>query len=368
MYLDCSDSNILFLAEQLNKEPDSYVCKNKLSDDIWNSLSNNLKYDINCAINTFCPKADDNQKHNLQADIIASFALYGTSPDEYFEFEFYDKNHHGRLEYLCDKQRFELFRPFYDFDRYEQIRNKWNQYNNLKKFFKRECVHIFDGLITKDVTDFISRHEKFVLKPVRAYHGDGVRVIEKDKINTETLFEEVGNGEYILDELIEQNEFFKSFHKESVNTIRVPAINLDGKIKILHPQLHIGRGSSVADNDAVSIRANIDPVNGIVYSPGFDHYKEMFILHPDTGTQIVGARIPAWNELKLFVTEVMKELEGIAGYIGLDLAYTKKGWSIVEVNPFPQVYSQQLIDKKGFRKELEEIVAQKDNMVVASIR
>ena len=148
-------------------------------------------------------------------------------------------------------------------------------------------------------------------------------------------------------------------HPESLNTIRELAIHIKGTTTILHPQLHIGRGSSVADNDLISIRANIDADCGVVYTPGYDHYKKMYIVHPDTDIQIVGLKIPAWVEMKTFVSEVMDKLEGLAEYIGFDLAYTKKGWTIVEINPFPQFYSQQLIDRKGYRKEIENVVLQK---------
>lgn len=360
MYIDdFSDKTLKALLTQLAIEPDSKELKHELFNNICKKLDNKLNNEINNAISIFIPDETEMQKALYREDIVSSIALYGVSAEEYFEFDFPTKNHMGRSEYFCDKQRFKIFRPFYNFDRYEQIRNKWNQYNLLQKYFKRECVHIENGTITQEIREFVSRHNKFVLKPVRAFHGDGVKIINRDKTKIEAWSKDIEGKEYILDELIIQDDFFKVLHPESLNTIRVLAIHIKGTTTILHPQLHIGRGSSVADNDLISIRANIDADCGVVYTPGYDHYKKMYIVHPDTDIQIVGLKIPAWVEMKTFVSEVMDKLEGLAGYIGFDLAYTKKGWTIVEINPFPQFYSQQLIDRKGYRKEIENVVLQK---------
>lgn len=250
-----------------------------------------------------------------------------------------------------------LFRPYYDFSQYERIRNKWNQYCLLKKHFRRDCIHLSPDIDNRgEFESFIKAHPLFVVKPVRAFHGDNVRVINTDSFQTDDLYESLNQVDCVCDELILQDSFFMRFHPQSVNTVRILAIRKVDRTVILHPQLHLGRGNSVADNDLSSIRANIDVNSGVVYTPGYDHYMEQFILHPDTGEKIVGREIPKWDQLISDIHVIMGELDGIAGYIGFDMALTKNSWCIVEINPFPQFYSQQLVDKTGYRKEIEKIV------------
>lgn len=355
-YLDINDNKRLEqLFNKLAEYPDSIDLKNKIYVEIiQGGYEDTVINSILQSIDTFKKGNEDPQ---LRADILSSIILYGASPDEYFEFGFDKLNHYGRREYFCDKQRFVLFHSFYDFDRYETIRNKWNQYELLKKYYKRDCVHLSVANNNYEEFDsFIREHDAFVVKPVRAYHGDGVRIIHAKDKNSLELYDELRKQECICDELIIQVDFFKQFHENSVNTIRVLAIRRDGNTVILHPQLHIGRGASVADNDIASIRANVDVKTGIVYTPGYDHFMTEYIMHPDTNVQIVGVKIPQWNNLLSDIQFAMEELENLAGYIGFDMALTVKGWVVVEINPFPQCYSQQLVDRMGYRREIEEMV------------
>lgn len=355
-YLETNDNKALAqLFDMLAASPESMSIKKQIYAEMCEAGDKDgVISSIRQSVKGFNKNCDDIE---LCADILSSIILYGASPDEYFEFGFDKRNHCGRSEFFCDKQRFVLFRSFYDFDRYETIRNKWNQYELLGKYFKRECIHLGPTVSNyEEFESFTKRHGTFVIKPVRAFHGDGVRIIRAKDKNTRQLFNELSAQECVCDELIVQDDFFKQLHENSVNTVRVLAIRKDGRTEMIHPQLHIGRGDSVADNDLASIRANVDMKTGVVYTPGYDHFMTEYIMHPDTNVQIVGARIPKWNDLIDDIESVMNELEGLAGYIGFDMALTKNGWAIVEINPFPQFYSQQLVDRTGYRREIERIV------------
>lgn len=48
----------------------------------------------------------------------------------------------------------------------------------------------------------------------------------------------------------------------------------------------------------------------------------------------------------------MDEISSYARFIGFDLAFTEHGWTVIEVNPFPQLVIQQIITGQGIRKEM----------------
>lgn len=49
-------------------------------------------------------------RKKLIKDMVYSLHRFGTMFNEYFLFEFYDKNAYGRDRYICDKQRYDYYR------------------------------------------------------------------------------------------------------------------------------------------------------------------------------------------------------------------------------------------------------------------
>ena len=90
------------------------------------------------------------------------------------------------------------------------------------------------------------------------------------------------------------------------------------------------------------LSAVVDTETGIVCSPGIDKLGYKRILHPDSGEQIVGFRIPRWDEAMALVKE-------------LAIALSKDGWVMVEGNDCGQ-FIQQRMDKTGRLGELLELM------------
>ena len=78
------------------------------------------------------------------------------------------------------------------------------------------------------------------------------------------------------------------------------------------------------------LSAVVDTETGIVCSPGIDKLGYRRILHPDSGEQIVGFRIPRWDEAMALVKELAMKTED--RYTGWDIALSKDGWVMVEGN------------------------------------
>lgn len=315
----------------------------------WNSIDLALEQ-YTSGINAYTKKC-------YQIDVYACCELYGIAPEEYFQFKFYWKNDEGRNQYMGDKERFVVFRPCYNFEEYEKIRNKWLMYQQIGKYFGRKCLLIKENtdLEFEEFCNFLEGKDAFVFKPLRSSCGNGIQKIELSKeTDVRGLYQrlcETGGG--MADELIRQEKILEKFHPQSANTVRLITLrDKQGKDHFMQSLFRMGQSGSFVDNNSGAIRARIDESNGYVFTCGFDAYGNEYILHPDSKEVIPGFQIPAWEELLSLAGKVMDEISSYARFIGFDLALTENGWTVIEVNPFPQLVIQQIITGQGIRKEM----------------
>lgn len=343
----------------LLENPDNFALKENLYEiggdkQNWSSLFKEC-------CQHFC--IGDTEKHlkNYIIDSYTCSVLYGMAPEEYFQFKFYEKNDLGRKEYFCDKERFKLLRPFYDFEKYELVRDKWRQYKSLKEYYRRDCILLStddECSSFEEFCQFIEDKDCFIFKPTRASCGQGVKLLKVKWNNLHEQYTELCSFGGIADEQIVQRDCISEFHADSVNTVRLIALRgLDGSNYYTQCLFRMGRGAAIVDNSSEAVRAMIDEKTGVVYTYGTDSYGNKFIHHPDTGKQIVGFNVPEWNDLLKIADDVMAILEDYARFIGFDFALSEEGWKIIEVNPFPQMVTQQIVLDHGCRKMIYEIVS-----------
>lgn len=251
----------------------------------WNS--------IDLALKQYMPYINENTKMNYYIDIFACCELYGIAPEEYFQFKFYWKNDEGRNQYMGDKERFVVFRPCYNFEEYEKIRNKWLMYQQIGKYFGRRCLLIKENsdLEFGKFCNFLDGKDAFVFKPLRSSCGNGIQKIGLSKeTNVKELYQhlcESGGG--MADELIQQEKVMERFHPQSANTVRLIALrDKRGKDHFIQSLFRMGQSGSFVDNDSGAIRARIDESNGYVFTCGFDAYGNEYIMHPDSKEVIPG--------------------------------------------------------------------------------
>ena len=116
--------------------------------------------------------------------------------------------------------------------------------------------------------------------------------------------------------------------------------------------MRCGRGGAFVDNGGQGgVLLNVDPADGVITTDAYSEYNECFEKHPDTGIIFKGNRLPAWAELISICTSTAEKYEGME-FLSFDLAYTDKGWIIIEVNEVGQFIGPQIVLKKGIKKEL----------------
>ena len=288
---------------------------------------------------------------------IACYMIYGVLPEEYICYRFGTLNDTGRREYLSEFSRHELYDTCNDFDELHCFENKYETFELYKEFFLRDAL-LIDGNVSEVIFDqFVKAHKKFICKPLKLYLGIGIEVIDSDRYDSasQLLSYIRQKGECIIEELIIQSEDLSKFHKESVNTIRIPTIRTKEGIKLLDPFFKTGTGKSNVDNaGAGGVFAAIDKKSGIITTVGIDEKGNEYLRHPDSGLVFPGFQLPNWDQA-LDLVEKLMMIKPEIRYVGWDLAHTSKGWVVVEGNHEGQLVGQMPLHR-GCAKEAKMIM------------
>lgn len=206
--------------------------------------------------------------------------------------------------FICNKERIYLAGFFNRLEDITFLENKWKTYCRYREFYHRQVL--WSPLETKESLGlFFNNHDYAVLKPVDGSFGKGVNIVLCSDYakNIKKVYDEYPNG-VLIEEKIEQDNTLGQLHKESVNTVRIYTITNGCEVIIFHPWLRIGRGHNVIDNaSAGGVGAAIDLETGIIQSAR-DKSGHTFFIHPDTQKNIIGLKIPRWDELKEMVKNI----------------------------------------------------------------
>ena len=99
-------------------------------------------------------------------------------------------------------------------------------------------------------------------------------------------------------------------------------------------------------------------VIGNVYVDAIDQADNIYSKHPISGTEIMGFKVPMFQDAVNLVKECAKVVPEVQ-YIGWDVAISENGPVIVEGNCFPGVYQVKpsFVDKKeGLLPKYNEIM------------
>ena len=290
----------------------------------------------------------------LKRDMIYCLHRFGFTFSEYFSLRLYEKNASGRDAFISDKMRYDYYCYMNSDEGVRFLRDKGRTYELLKDAFRRDCVAVYTDDDYDKFDHFIQSHSRFVYKPIGLDCGRGIEIIEQAKLFN--FKEYLSAGAFILEEVIEQSETVAAFHPASLNTVRLPTVRCTDGTHIFLPFFRMGRLGSIVDNaGAGGIFAAVDKETGIVTTKGVTEYGAgEFIVHPDTGVQILGAQLPDWQQAVAMVKALADRIPNMA-YIGWDLAHTRDGWVVVEANGSGQFVSQ-IADRTGHKNELLQLM------------
>src|SRR5699024_2844236 len=167
--------------------------------------------------------------------------------------------------------------------------------------------------------------------PIGESHGKGISIVEiKRETDLVSLYKELKNENSIIEELIVQHKDLAEFNPTSVNTLRVVTLFCpDGEVRVMTANLRVGNGLRYADNFHHNGIATLLNVNtGIVVTSGIDMNFNRYMIHQVSGKQIIGFKVPYWDEVVKTVKKVAKVTPTV-GYVGWDVAIGENGEIII---------------------------------------
>lgn len=312
---------------------------------------------------------DADSLQSIRKQMAYAWFAYGFYPDEFMFFDLSGENKElSRLRsFVSETERWSLRFAMNDFTEY-LFADKAETYKRFQKYYKRDAVIINSSRDYDQYSKFVDSHPVFVQKLVSASRGDGVKLIRDLPGGKESYFHSIRKqGKVLLEECIQQDTLFARFNESSVNTLRISTYNTKSGIVAGHGFVRSGRKGSFIDNAAKGgIFASVDVEKGIIESDAFNEFGERFSVHPDSGMAFKGFQIPDYEEVLRICQEIASVMPSMK-YISFDLAYSDKGWVIVEINPSGQ-YIHQAGAPLGFRKKLISIIDQMDLFVPYHLR
>lgn len=309
-------------------------------------------------VEQYATDLSSNQKEAIIRDMIYSLHRFGTMFDEYWIFHFPHLNTLGRNAFVSCKLSYHYIDLVNKPEILPLTVDKYQSYLRWKPFYKREVVQITSNTDFDAFIQFIQHHDKFIFKPLTGSCGKGISIIESAEIRPEAFFNsalaEFNGG--VVEELIEQGEETAVFHPQSLNSLRVTTFTIGKDVHILQAGLRIGMGESVVDNaSAGGMHAVINPGLGIIDTDAITYTGRHYAVHPDTGVQIVGYKLPKWDEALKFINSIATAVDG-ATLMSWDIAYSRKGWLIVEVNDNGDATLMQMNKLEGKKAELYRLM------------
>ncbi len=334
----------------------SFAIGKKLRN-LWQSR-NFTKENASKAFDRYYGASSGLDKNTIVKDMLREAKQYHFGFDEYHMYHFETMPLAERRTYVSDIERTNYCERMNNMRNMIIFDDKSETYKKYKKYYGRDLLKVSSFRDSNEFQKFLIKHPKFIVKPFDGACGRGIKIIDSTETDSEKLFaillSEYSSG-FVVEELIVQHPEVGKLHPSSVNTLRMPTINYGRHIELIHPIFRVGRGGACVDNGGSGgICCGIDIDTGVVFS-ATDEQGNEYKIHPDTGVELIGYRIPEWEKAKELTKELAKVLPD-NHYTGWDLALTKRGWILQEANDRGTFILFQITSKKGFKPELESIL------------
>lgn len=206
--------------------------------------------------------------------------------------------------------------------------------------------------------------DRLCFKPVEGYGGKGFQAVEvireedvmlrildsqralsvADFLSSVLAFEE--NGDYLIEEYLEQHPELARLNPSSVNTVRIWVCCIGGESSVLGAFLRVGRRGSLVDNTSRGAQIfRLDHLSGVV-GDGMEWniHNDTFQCHQDSGERISGTILPYWPETLALAQQAVRAFPHIK-FAGLDIAYTESGPAVIELNVEPDPEGAIIFDR-----------------------
>lgn len=280
-------------------------------------------------------KKSSKSKAYIFFDMLWCGVRYGAGPLDYDLFEFYNLTSSQRKTYVTRGTNNALVKKYNAKSMWHVFDNK-NEFNSIfKEFIHRDWLDT-TKMTMADFKKFIAGKKEFIYKPVDGTCGRGIEKISFENISANEMFERLKQKPAgIIEEVVIQHSRLSEVYPLAINTIRVVTILKDNTVTPVFAFWRIGNNGKFVDNlNSGGMAALLDISTGQVTLPAADKKGITYKCHPATGKQIVGFKIPMWDEIIKTVCRAAKVLPQV-GYVGWDVALSQDSIQIIEGNCFP---------------------------------
>jgi len=265
-------------------------------------------------------------------DMIWSLFRFGARPLDYVRFEFYKKSTRERNRYLTIFRYFKLLDKFgyKSSDTYGKIA----EYKTFSEFINRKWMILDSSTSVEELMDFCKQHEVVFAKPNHGDQGKGiVKFLSNDIDTIRALMTIAQNVPYVIESAVENDKLISFINPTCLNTVRAyTLIDKTGCPRILGIMLRVGKTGSYVDNwGAGGVGYNFDLDTGVCVGYGRDKKNVPYVFHPGTNVQMIGFKLPKFDELKKTIINLSKKTPK-ARFVGWDIAYTPNGFELIEMN------------------------------------
>lgn len=278
-------------------------------------------------------KKSDRSFISVFLDIVRSYFEYGSSFEDYLDFNFIEKEADERRKYVTYK-----------------INQNYIRKNTVKildrKDFLLKYSPDFDYAFIDNCDEFLLKHEDFIALSPDA--STKVSVRQDSYASKEALLNDLKERSLtILEEKIEQNRVFNSL-SSSYSKVRVYLAKNNNSISLIDSALVTGTDDKLT--------CHID--NGIIIKPAIGKDHNAYKKNPDTNAMFTGLKIPMYKQILDKAQIMMKQEEN--SYIAYDFIVSKDEIYLydAEYSPDIRIMQNSCFETEALREKMDNIFNQ----------
>ena len=260
-----------------------------------------------------------------------SFLFHHTSIYDFQNLHLYKYSILGQSGFLTFRQQTKLIQNINHTADLHNFDNKLNFHRLFAPFIHRDWLYLPDAS-EADIRAFLSRNQKFLLKPTHECQGSGILLFLQEGLDPAEFLAKYAQKPYLMEAYIAQHPAMAALNPTSVNTVRIVSVRRGDEVMLLGAGLRCGGKDSYVDNFHNGGSAYpIDIETGIVTGSGRCQRHNKPLLYSPAGQIMPGFVIPHWDILKESVRRAAL-IQDEVGYIAWDVAITEDGVEFVEFN------------------------------------
>ena len=305
----------------------------------------------------------------LVSDYKKALKKHRVTWSEYFyQYELWKLSEEERNTFVSRSSMQKCYRALVQANVRELMHNKEKFLRTFNNYIYRRWICLFevDTAKKEDLKNLLKQGD-CIIKPISGSLGSGIRKISMEDIDDiDILYNQLCEEKVLVEECLKATDEIHSFNPDSLNTIRVVTISKKPKATIFGAFIRMGRKGAVVDNaHAGGIFAQINVETGIIESCGITTGGDKYEKHPDTGKQILGFKIPYWEDIKKQCIEAALSIENLY-FAGWDICIRPDGKiEFIEGNHAPDFDVMQSPLKIGVKEKLNKITKEYFNYTIS---